>query len=271
MTRAAKDVLAEILASKRAEIVLGKTLPLRTSYDPQGLVFQTLRRLPGQALRLIAEIKPCSPSAGMLSSAMTVAERALAYADTGAAMISVLVDGPFFGGSYENLVTCRQTLDAMYGAARPRLLCKEFVLDAVQIDWAANAGADAVLLITRIVTEEKLCELVAVAKSRGLEPLVEVTTDIELRAGEMAGAEIIGVNARDLETLEMDPERAAKVLAHIDSGRVRVHLSGLVLPDDVARIANGPADAALVGEALMREADPRALLGEMMERAGART
>ncbi len=262
-------VLEKILASKRGEIARGGPgLSGTKKYKPGGLVFQTLRRLPGQPLRLIAEIKPRSPSAGQLSTVMTVAERACAYAEAGASMISVLVDGPFFGGSYENLKLARKTLDAIYGARRPRLLCKEFILDAGQLDWARETGADAVLLIARIVSAEKLDELVNEANMRDLEALVEVTTAEELRMAEMTNAKIIGVNARDLNTLEMNHERAAEVLSHIDGVRVRVHLSGLVLPDGIARITRGGADAALVGEALMREDDPRELLREMVGRAG---
>ncbi len=268
MTSPQTNLLARILDSKRAEVanVVAKPSDAR-QYEPGGLVFQTLRRLPGQPLRLIAEIKPRSPSAGPLSKVMTAAQRADAYAKAGAVMISVLVDKPFFGGSYDNLATCRETLDAIYGASRPRLLCKEFILDAVQIEWAANAGADSVLLIAKIVTAEKLHSLIDHARMRGLESLVEVTTDVELQTAESAGAQIIGVNARDLDTLVMDHERAAHVLTHIDANCVRVHLSGLVLPDDVARIARGPADAALVGEALMRQDDPTELLSEMVRRS----
>lgn len=268
MTSPRTNLLARILDSKRAEVanVVAKP-PATLHHDPGGLVFQTLRRLPGQPLRLIAEIKPLSPSAGTLSNVMTVAQRAEVYARSGAVMLSVLVDKPFFGGSYEHLATCRETLDALYGTSRPRLLCKEFILDAAQIEWAASAGADAVLLIARIITEEKLRSLVTHAHARGLEALVEVSTDVELQAAQAAGAQIIGVNARDLDTLVMDHARAAQVLAHIDANRIRVHLSGLVLPDDVARIAQGPADAALVGEALMRQDDPTELLSEMVRRA----
>lgn len=262
-------MLEKILASKRGEIARGRPSVSGTiTYEPGGLVFQTLRRLPGQPLRLIAEIKPRSPSAGQLSTVIRVAERARAYAEAGASMISVLVDGPFFGGSYEDLKLARETLDEIYGAGRPRLLCKEFILDAGQLDWARGAGADAVLLIARIVSAEKLEELVNEAHVRDLEALVEVTTAEEWRIAEMTNAKIIGVNARDLDTLEMNHERAAEVLSHIDGERVRVHLSGLVLPDDIARMTRGCADAALVGEALMREDDPRELLREMVERAG---
>jgi indole-3-glycerol phosphate synthase len=202
-----------------------------------------------------------------LSNVLSVAQRAATYAKSGAVMISVLVDKPFFGGSYENLATCRETLDTTYGPSRPRLLCKEFILDPVQIEWAASAGADAVLLIAKIVTAEELRSFVKHAHTRGLEPLVEVTTFDELQTAQAAGARVIGVNARDLDTLVMDHARAANVLAHIDAHRIRVHLSGLVLPDDVARIARSPADAALIGEALMRQDNPTALLSEMVKRS----
>ncbi len=182
-------------------------------------------------------------------------------------MISVLVDEPFFGGSYDNLAACRDRLDEIYGASRPRLLCKEFVVDAVQIDHAASAGADAVLLITRIVSANELSALATHARYVGLEPFVEVTSEDELAAAMDSGARVVGVNARDLDTLVMNPERAATVLARIDASVVRVHLSGLGSAEDVARITQGTADAALIGEALMRQDDPRDLLREMVRRS----
>lgn len=262
------NLLGRILASKRAEVARLMAGPRpHTHHRPEGLSFQTLRRPLGEPLRLIAEVKPRSPSAGPLSSVMTADERACAYASAGAVMISVLVDEPFFGGSYENLAACRETLDDVYGASRPRLLCKEFILDPVQLDYAVAAGADAVLLIARIVTPEELGALVVQTRNRGLEALVEVTTEDELRAAEGAGARVIGVNARDLDTLAMDQARAAAVLARIEENAVRVHLSGLATAEDVARIARGPADAALIGEALMRRDDPTELLSEMVRRA----
>lgn len=257
-----------ILTSKRAEISrLRAAFPTTASHRPDGLVFQTLRRQTTSPLKLIAEIKPRSPSAGLLSTALSVKDRAIAYANAGAAMISVLVDQPFFGGSYENLAACREALDATFDRSRPRLLCKEFILDPLQIDLAAASGADAVLLIARIVSPDELVTLADHARSRDLEPLIEVATDDELAAAVAARARVVGVNARDLDTLAMHPERAAAVLARIDSSTVRVHLSGLASAADVARIAKGPADAALVGEALMRQDDPTELLRAMVERA----
>ena len=117
------------------------------------------------------------------------------------------------------------------------------------------------------MTTDELRRLVDEALARGLEPLVEVTTEAELQNAQSTKTRMIGVNARDLDTLEINAERAAEVLTRIESSRVRMFLSGLVLPDDVGRIARGSADAALVGEALMRQDDPTELLSEMVRRA----
>jgi indole-3-glycerol phosphate synthase len=129
---------------------------------------------------------------------------------------------------------------------------------------ARDCGADSILLIARIVDAKKLAELVRAAQDEGLEPLVEVMDEEELRAGFDAGARIVGVNARDLDTLAMDAERTARVLAAIPPYVVAVHLSGLKSGQDVAKVARTRADAALIGEALMRQDDPRGLLAEMV-------
>lgn len=179
----------------------------------------------------------------------------------------MLTDGPFFGGSFDDLAACRDALDEALGAARPRLLCKEFVIDEVQLDRAVAAGADAALLIVRIVDAGALGRLVAASLARGLEPLVEVATRDEVALALDAGARVVGVNARDLDTLRMDPARAADVLAALGGRAIAVHLSGLATPTDVGRVAAGPADAALVGEALMRRDDPAPLLRELVAAA----
>ncbi len=267
-----KNVLGAILASKRAEITaLLAAPPPRSSHVPAGGVFEALRRPEGAALRLLAEVKLRSPSAGALSCVMTPTARARRYAEAGATMISVLVDAPFFGGSYGDLAACRDALDETFGAARPKLLCKEFILDPIQLAMAAAHGADAALLIARITPPEDLARLADAARDLGIEPFVEVATEEELDHAERASARVLGVNARDLDTLTMDHARAERVLARADRGIARVHLSGLASVDDVARITRGPADAALVGEALMRLDDPGPLLAAMVSRASPST
>jgi indole-3-glycerol phosphate synthase len=263
-------MLDRILFPKRAEIArMLQALPIVPRRRPQGGLLGALSRRgpPHAPLRLIAEIKLRSPSAGDLSCVLSPAERALAYARAGASMISVLTDAPFFGGSFADLAACREALDAALGAARPFLLCKEWVLHPIQLDRALDAGADAVLLIVRILEHGELPGLVREAEARGLTPLVEVATDEELDRAHAAGARLIGVNARDLNTIKMDAARAAGVLARIDPETVAVHLSGLGKPEDVTRIAASRADAALIGEALMRRDDPSDLLAAMVRAA----
>jgi indole-3-glycerol phosphate synthase len=262
--------LDRILIPKRAEVArMIAGVPIVPSRRPFSGLLEALSRPSGAPLRLIAEVKLRSPSAGDLSRALPPAERALRYAAAGATMISVLTDAPFFGGSFADLAACRDALDATLGARRPFLLCKEFVLHTVQLDRALDAGADAVLLIVRILEQGELPGLVREAEARGLVPLVEVATLAELDAARDAGARLVGVNARDLNTLRMDAARAAEVLAAIDTGVIAVHLSGLGAPSDVARIAASRADAALIGEALMRQDDPTELLGAMVRAASA--
>lgn len=257
-------ILDEILAQKTSEIAGMKGAPCEKRFSPRGIAAQELLRSQGMPLRLIAEIKRRSPSAGLLSTKLTPVERALRYADAGAAMISVLCDAKFFDGSWEHVEAVRSALDDR----RVAVLAKEFVLDERQLEEAASRGADAVLLIARIVPPARLAELHAAAEALGLEPLVEVVTNDELSSAIDAGAKIVGVNARDLDTLAMDAQRAAEVLRAVPDDRVAVHLSGLKSPGDVAAVAAGRADAALVGEALMREDDPTDLLTSFARAAG---
>ncbi|HEY6559621.1 MAG TPA: indole-3-glycerol phosphate synthase TrpC [Polyangiaceae bacterium] len=250
-------LLERILATKRDELsgMRGSALPA-----PPARRAVELRRGPGTPLRLITEIKLRSPSAGALSTVLGVPERASAYARAGAAMLSVLCDRSYFDGSYAHLQQARD-------ACSLPILCKEFVIDPCQLDWARAFGADAVLLIVRCLTEAQLPVLVAAARERELEPFVEVTNESEAARALAAGATLIGVNARDLDTLQMDSARAAKVLAELPSTLTRVQLSGIATPEAVRDVARGPADAALIGEALMRQADPGPLLRQLVEAA----
>jgi indole-3-glycerol phosphate synthase len=228
-------------------------------------VVEALRRGKGAPLRLIAEVKLRSPSAGSLSRALSPAMRAGAYAEAGAAMVSVLCDEQFFDGSWGDLAACRAYLDGA-GSSVP-LLAKEFVIDERQIEEARDRGADAVLLIARIVSRARLVDLADAARVLGVEPLIEVVDEGEVEAAIEARGRVIGVNVRDLDTLHMDAARAARVLDAIPPDVVAIHLSGLRSAADVALLARHRADAALVGEALMRQDDPRALLAAMVRDA----
>ncbi len=287
MTGAAKPtegVLTAILAYKREEIAaLRAQGPApELGFAPRSFPLQPRSRSPlsgtelgGSApnpedahaasavrapLQLICEIKRRSPSSGALDTTLSVAERAARYASAGADLLSVLTDARSFGGSFEHLTEARR-------ACELPILCKEFILDPVQLEHAARAGADAVLLIVRCLGPA-LRSLHQAATALRLTPLVEVTTEAEAAQALAAGARWIGVNARDLDTLEMDLPRAERVLAALPPHIVTAQLSGLSTPQAVARVAESRADAALIGTALMREADPAPLLRALRAAAG---
>lgn len=242
-------VLDRILADKRKEIetLRNRQWPLGPAPRPVQLGRD------GGRVRLITEIKLRSPSAGPLSRVLSIGERARCYADNGADMLSVLCDQPHFEGSYEHLRIARDSCDLP-------LLAKEFILDEVQLDVARAHGADAVLLIVRCLSPERLNTLVAAAQERGLQPLVEVANESEAQVAVDAQADLVGVNARNLDTLAMDVEGAGKILELLPAEITAVHLSGLKSPADVLRVRETKASSALIGEALMRQDDPGPLL-----------
>ncbi len=253
-------VLDRILSQKREDVarLRGQRLPAPPPLRELGLA-----RGPGAPLRLIAEIKHRSPSAGPLSTALAVGERARRYERAGARMVSVLCDETFFGGGFSHLAEARD-------ACGLPLLCKEFVVDEVQLDAARAFGADAVLLIVRCLSPERLATLVLEAKARGLTPFVEVMTEAERDQALAAGAALIGVNARDLDTLEMQPARARAVIDSLPDQVLKAHFSGLTSPEHVRSASETKADAALIGEALMRADDPFPLLSSLVDAAGGR-
>jgi indole-3-glycerol phosphate synthase len=251
-------VLGAILATKASEVLALRQRRLPPGPPPRPLGLTRPARAP---LRLISEIKRRSPSAGALSVKLSVAERAQAYERAGASMVSVLCDEHYFDGAFEHLAEARR-------ACSLPLLCKEFVIDEVQLDAARSYGADAVLVIVRCLEPARVAPLVRAARERGLEPFVEIASEAEARLALDAGATLIGVNARDLDNLVMDAERAARILAVLPADVVSVHLSGLANPDAVRGVARGPAHAALIGETLMRQDDPEPLLRALVLAAG---
>lgn len=254
-------VLAEILASKHVEIERlrqrATSLTDVPALTPRPV---SLRRATGEPLRLIAELKFKSPSAGALSTALDVAARASVYERCGASMMSVLCDKPFFGGDYSHLTIARQ-------ASSIPLLCKEFILDEIQLEYAANCGADWALLIVRCLEPTQLSRLIAAAERLKLGALVEVHTAEEVDVALKAGASIIGVNARDLDTLEMRAEQAAHILATLPNEVISFHLSGIKAAGDVASLAQTRVHGALIGEVLMRQDNPATLLSSLVDAA----
>jgi indole-3-glycerol phosphate synthase len=267
------SLLDDIVAHKRASLpALSEALERRTNQHEPLPVPRPVDLLRGEhdALFLCAEHKRKSPSGGLFDATLTLEERVVAYARAGARLVSVLTDEPYFAGSFEDLARARAALGSEESlASSTRLLAKEFVVDPLQVRAARAFGADAVLLIVRLLDDAALDRSMAEARASGLTALVEVTSEHELARALSVGAKLVGVNARDLDTLTMDAARAARVLAQIPADVAAVHLSGLKTPAEIAALAEGRADAALIGETLMRAADPRPLLEAMAEAARA--
>lgn len=208
--------------------------------------------LRGDRVAVIAEVKRRSPSAGTIRAELDPGERAALYARCGAAAISVLTDGPFFGGSLDDLRV------AAARAAVP-VIRKDFILDEVQVLEARAAGASAVLLIVRALGADRLRVLLGVAAGLGLEALVEAHTGPELDLALESGAVVVGVNSRDLDTFRVDPAAWA-LLGRIPPDRVAVAESGVRAAADVELAAAAGADAVLVGTALSAVAAPGELV-----------
>jgi len=216
---------------------------------------EVLRRSPGPAL--IAEMKRASPSAGTIDDRADPRTLAGLYVDGGAAAISVLTEPRHFHGSLEDLTEVRTTVDVP-------VLRKDFLIDPAQILEARAAGADSVLLIASCLGDTDLIDLLAVARSLGMEPLLETHSDRDLERALATDAAVIGVNARDLETLAVDVPAALERIGRIGGDRVAVLESGIRSPEDVRAAVDAGAAAVLVGETLMRAGDPRATIRRLL-------
>lgn len=211
-------------------------------------------RSPG--VSVIAEVKRRSPSKGELAQIPDPAALATAYAEGGAAAISVLTEQRRFGGSLEDLRAVRARVEIP-------LLRKDFLVSPYQVWEARAAGADLVLLIVAALSSEELAELHGLAVELGMTPLVEVHDEAEMGSAAALGAQLVGVNARDLRTLQVDPGAFAKVAHAFPPDAVKVAESGIRDAGDVAEVARHGADVVLVGEALVTGADPRAAVAEL--------
>jgi indole-3-glycerol phosphate synthase len=209
-------------------------------------------------LGAIAEIKRRSPSAGDLRPGADPAEIAPAYADAGAAAISVLVDERF-GGTWDDLRAARS-------ATAAPLLAKGFFSTAEHLRTAKEAGADAALLLLRDLDDTQVAALMAVGAELGLDTLVEAHDAEELDRGIALGARVLGVNARDLATFAIDRRSQLELVARIPADRIAIAESGIVTRAQGAAAELAGADAILVGSTLMRAPDPAAKLAELISR-----
>jgi indole-3-glycerol phosphate synthase len=206
---------------------------------------------------VIAEVKRSSPSKGPLAKIADPAALAAEYEAGGAAAVSVLTEGRRFAGSLDDLVAVRCAVSIP-------VLRKDFIVSAYQLFEARAAGADMILLIVAALSDHELIALIERATSIGLTPLVEVHTAEEISRAVDAGARIIGVNARNLQTLEVDPSTFARLAPLIPEGIVRIAESGVRGPHDVIDLARAGADVVLVGEALVTGRDPRSGVADLV-------
>ncbi|MHC8418854.1 indole-3-glycerol phosphate synthase TrpC [Streptomyces sp. NB004] len=244
------------LAERRRAVPADAVRELALAAGPAPDAAAALRSPSG--LRVIAEVKRASPTRGRLAALGDPGALAAAYAAGGAAAVSVLTERRRFAGSLADL-------DAVRSATPLPVLRKDFVVDPYQV-WEARAhGADLVLLIVAALDAPSLADLLAVAGEAGLTALVEVHDEAEAELAVTAGARVIGVNARDLRTLRIDPGVFARVAPRLPGEIVRIAESGVRGPEDAARLARQGADAVLVGSSLVTHEDPAAAVAALVE------
>ncbi len=260
------NILTKIIEQKKIEVA-----NLLTQPDPlanftvikRNTLFATLSS--ADTLQVIAEMKRASPSKGLIAQGADPVKQAKIYATAGAAAISVLTDKAFFQGSFEDLA-------AVAKAVQTPLLCKDFMIDRVQIRFAKAAGASVILLIVAALDDATLQDLFSFATSLGLEVLVEVHDVEELERALALGAKLIGVNNRDLRTFEVDLARTQEIAEAFpfEEQRVLISESGIWNNADAKKVAAMGASAVLVGESLMRSGDAGSALRHLqVNKAGA--
>ena len=250
----------EKLAEREERVPLDQIKRLAADAPPAKNVISALRDGPG-AVSIIAEIKRSSPSKGALNTIPDPAALAQTYEQGGAAMISVLTEELRFGGSLEDLRAVRQAVDIP-------VLRKDFIVTPYQVHEARAYGADAVLLIVAALEQEALVSLIERVRSLGMTPLVEAHSRLEVFQALEAGADLIGVNARNLKDLSVDRSTVEQTLDAIPADAVAVAESGVRSGRDVREYALAGADAVLVGEALVTSGNPLEAISDMVS-AGA--
>ncbi|MER2189907.1 MAG: indole-3-glycerol phosphate synthase TrpC [Solibacillus sp.] len=247
-------ILDKIIAQKKTELPgLKATRPQFTAEQKvRPSLYETL--INATKLQVISEMKRASPSKGDIAIDVEPVEQASRYERAGAACISVLTEQAFFKGSFADLHAVAQVVDIP-------VLCKDFIIDSVQIDYAKAAGASVILLIVAALTDEELASLYAYATAQNLEVLVEVHDTEELARALKIDAKIIGVNNRNLKTFELDLAHTEEIAKSVNNPEIAfISESGIWNADDAARVASYGAMGVLVGESLMRSGEVEAAL-----------
>ncbi|MEG0259366.1 MAG: indole-3-glycerol phosphate synthase TrpC [Lysinibacillus sp.] len=260
------NILQKIIAQKHVEVaaLLEQPDPLASAnYKARPSLYESLRK--SDTLQVISEMKRASPSKGLIAAGADPVAQAKIYATAGAAAISVLTDSEFFKGSFSDLAAVAQ-------AVPTPLLCKDFMIDRVQIRFAKASGASIILLIVAALEDDVLSDLYAYATGLGLEVLVEVHDEAELARALAIDAKLIGVNNRDLRTFEVSLERTQEIanVFPFHEERVLISESGIWTREDALTVGAMGASAVLVGESLMRSGDAgEALRSLQVEKSGA--
>jgi indole-3-glycerol phosphate synthase len=258
--------LERILAHTRLEVRERRALAdvglmerRAAAHQPRG--FEAgLRRVAESGTAVIAELKKASPSKGLIRAEFDPVALARGLEAAGAAALSVLTDAEYFQGSLENLTLAS-------AAVGIPCLRKDFMVDAFQVLEARAAGADAILLIVAALTDAELTSLHAEARRMELNVLCEIHDREELQRAVGLGFTVIGVNSRNLHTMQVEPQTQIELAQLLPSGAVRVAESGIKSAADIARMVEAGFDAFLVGESLMRESDPGTALASLLGRA----
>jgi indole-3-glycerol phosphate synthase len=263
VTQRTETILDRIVAHKRDELAAAMSaaplasLDARLAEAPPARDFVGALRGPG--VSLIAEVKKASPSKGLLRADFDPVALARTYAGAGAAAISVLTDERHFQGSLAHLAAVRDSLPG-----GPPLLRKDFLFDPYQVYEARCHGADAVLLIAAILEDAPMANLRTLAKTLGMAALVEVHDEREMERALAAGAELVGINNRDLRTFETDLAVTERLRPLAPAATPVVAESGIFTRDDIRRLAAAGVQAVLIGEALVTSADPGGKIREIM-------
>ena len=248
------------VARRRERVPIDVLARAASCSEPEGRRFREAIGRSGR-VNIIAECKRRSPARGVLAQAYAPAEVALGYERHGAVAISVLTEPTFFDGDLAHL-------EAVRGATSLPVLRKDFIVDEYQLHEARAAGADAILLIAALLDPASLRRLASRAAGLGLAAVVEVHSSREVAEASNAGAEIIGVNSRDLRTLAVDLRVCEALVREAPPGAVLVAESGIRSRDDIDRLAGLGYHAFLIGERLMTAADPGAALSGLLASAG---
>jgi indole-3-glycerol phosphate synthase len=254
-------MLDKIIAQKREEVEERKKAVtityLQERIARQKPTLDLALALKGNQIRMIAEVKQASPSRGMLSPNFNPVELAQTYAEGGAAAISVLTEANYFMGNIEHLAAIKEVVDIP-------LLRKDFIFDLYQVYESRAYGADALLLITSILSQEQLKELVLLSHSLDLKCLVEVHNKSEVERAVLSEAEIIGINNRDLNTFTVDIATTRQLRPFIPQERIVVSESGIKSKRDIEKLGKWGVDAVLVGEALVTAGDVTTKMKELL-------